>query len=252
MWGAARCRSGPPGRTSMFAAAVFPSDRSAEERKSSARATRVTCAPDCGTTPAVHSIGAVVPNGGSQVQIDPEIAVRNVELTEPLRQHIRAGIEELERVFDRLTSCRIMVEQRDQRHRTGNLYHVRIGLTMAGSEIVVSRSPAEHRPNEDLRQALGEAFDRAKRALVELARKQRGDTKSHETPAHGRVARLFPDYGFIAAADGHDVYFHRNSVVRGDFERLEEGAEVRFVLESGEEGPQASTVHVVGKHHIED
>jgi cold shock CspA family protein len=186
------------------------------------------------------------------VQIDPEVAFRNVELTEPLKEQVRAGIRELERVFDRLTSCRIMVEQPDQRHRRGNLYHVRIDLTMAGSEIVVSRSPAEHREHEDLRQALGEAFDRAKRALVELARKQRGDIKSHEAPAHGRVTRLSPDYGFIVASDGHEVYFHRNSVVRGDFEQLEEGAEVRYVVESGEEGPQASTVHVVGKHHIVD
>ena len=35
-----------------------------------------------------------------------------------------------------------------------------------------------------------------------------------------------------------------------DFDRLEIGAEVRFAEEPGELGPQASTVHVVGKHHI--
>jgi cold shock CspA family protein/ribosome-associated translation inhibitor RaiA len=186
------------------------------------------------------------------VQIDPEVAFRNVELTEPLKKQIRAGIRGLEDVFDRLTSCRIMVEQPDQRHRTGNLYHVRIDLTMAGNDVAVNRSPAEHRAHEELRQALGETFDRAKRALGELARKQRGDIKSHEAPAHGRVVRLFPDYGFVAASDGQEVYFNRNSVVLGNFERLEEGAEVRLVVELGEEGPQASTVHVVGKHHIVD
>lgn len=184
------------------------------------------------------------------MQIDPEVAFRNVEVTEPLRKQIQDGIRELERVFDRLTSCRIMVEQPDRRHRSGNLYQVRINLTMAGNEVVVSRSPTEHRENEDLRQAVGEAFDRAKRALVEFARKERGDIKSHETPAHGRVGRLFPDYGFIVGSDGQEVYFHRNSVVRGSFEGLDEGTEVRFVAESGEDGPQASTVHVVGKHHV--
>lgn len=208
--------------------------------------------PGPGTTPAVRMMAPVTPNGEGHVQIDPKVASRNVELTEPQKEQIRAGIRELERVFDRLTSCRIMVDQPDQRHRTGNLYHVRIDLTMAGSEIVVSRSPTGQRGHENLRQALGEAFDRARRALVELARKQRGDIKSHAAPAHGRVARLSPEYGFILASDGHEVYFHRNSVVRGEFERLEEGAELRYVVESGEEGPQASTVHVVGKHHIVD
>jgi cold shock CspA family protein len=64
------------------------------------------------------------------------------------------------------------------------------------------------------------------------------------------VVRLFPDYGFIETADGLEVYFHRNSLVRGDFDHLEEGSQVRFVVEEGDEGPQASTVQVVGKHHL--
>jgi len=58
------------------------------------------------------------------------------------------------------------------------------------------------------------------------------------------------DYGRIASADGTEVYFHRNSVVDADFDSLSPGTEVRFVVESGEYGPQASTVKVVGKHHI--
>ena len=58
------------------------------------------------------------------------------------------------------------------------------------------------------------------------------------------------DYGRIQASDGRDIYFHRNSLVRGEYDDLEVGSEVRFVEEAGEQGPQASTVHVVGKHHI--
>jgi cold shock CspA family protein len=58
------------------------------------------------------------------------------------------------------------------------------------------------------------------------------------------------DYGRIETLDGRLVYFHRNSVVGADFAELKIGAEVRFHEEAGERGPQASTVHVVGKHHI--
>jgi cold shock CspA family protein len=43
------------------------------------------------------------------------------------------------------------------------------------------------------------------------------------------------------------VYFHRNSVLHGDFDRLSVGTEVRFSPEDGENGPQASSVQVVGK-----
>jgi cold shock CspA family protein len=72
----------------------------------------------------------------------------------------------------------------------------------------------------------------------------------HETAPHGHVAELYPDYGKIETPDGRLVYFHKNSVVGEDFDHLDLGAEVRFVEEQGELGPQASTVHVIGKHHI--
>ena len=56
--------------------------------------------------------------------------------------------------------------------------------------------------------------------------------------------------GFIETADGHEVCFHRNSVLDDAFDRLTVGSEVRFVEELGEKGPQASTVHEIGKHHL--
>jgi cold shock CspA family protein len=49
-----------------------------------------------------------------------------------------------------------------------------------------------------------------------------------------------------------EIYFHRNSVLDADFDKLKIGTEVRFVEEAGDKGPQASTVKVVGKHHIVD
>ncbi len=40
--------------------------------------------------------------------------------------------------------------------------------------------------------------------------------------------------------------------MKGRFDNLSVGAEVRFSEELGERGPQASMVHLVGKHHIVD
>ncbi|MBI4640449.1 MAG: cold shock domain-containing protein, partial [Candidatus Tectomicrobia bacterium] len=56
--------------------------------------------------------------------------------------------------------------------------------------------------------------------------------------------------GRIETPDGRLVYFHRNSVVDADFDKLQIGDEVRFAEEMGELGPAASRVHLVGKHHI--
>ncbi|MGC2413181.1 MAG: cold shock domain-containing protein [Stellaceae bacterium] len=80
--------------------------------------------------------------------------------------------------------------------------------------------------------------------------------KQHEPTAYGRIERIFPenDYGFIRSAiDGQEIYFHRNSVLDGKFDLLQADMEVRFALHEGEgeEGAQASTVTVVGKHHPE-
>ena len=58
------------------------------------------------------------------------------------------------------------------------------------------------------------------------------------------------DYGRIETLDERSIYFHRNSVINMDFDKLEIGYEVRFDEEEGDEGPQASSVRVIGKHHI--
>jgi cold shock CspA family protein len=51
------------------------------------------------------------------------------------------------------------------------------------------------------------------------------------------IAKIFHDrgYGFIAAnGDGHEVYFHRNSVIGERFEKLATGTKVRFAEEDGQ------------------
>ena len=88
--------------------------------------------------------------------------------------------------------------------------------------------------------------------LEDHVRKNRGDTKWHETPPHGTVTGLFEDHGFITTPDGLEVYFHRNSVVDDKFSEMVEGSAVRFTETQGDQGPQASTVHLIGKHHLQD
>ena len=53
--------------------------------------------------------------------------------------------------------------------------------------------------------------------------------------------------GFIQTKDGRELYFHKNSLLNAGFEEVEVGNEVRFVEENGDEGPQASSIRVVGR-----
>lgn len=185
------------------------------------------------------------------MQVPLQISFRNMEGSDAMRTNIAERADRLHRVYDRITSCRVMVEAHHRRHLNGNLYHVRIDLTVPGQELVASREPHEHHSHTDAYVAIRDAFDAARRQLESYARQIRGDVKSHDTPPHGNVSQLFPDqgYGWIASADGRVIYFHRNSVLNADFDRLTVGTEVSFAEDRGDLGPQASTVRVVGRHH---
>ena len=186
------------------------------------------------------------------MQIQTQITFRKMAPSPAVETHIRERIAELEQFFGRIIGCRVVVEASTRRHRQGNIYHLAINLTVPGREIVVRRDPPEHHAHEDILVAVRDAFDSVRRQLEDHARIVRGDVKGHVTPTHGRVVRLFPDYGFIRVDDGSEIYMHRNAVVGNGFDRLAEGDEVRFVLHEreGEHGPQASTVALIGKHHI--
>jgi cold shock CspA family protein len=58
-------------------------------------------------------------------------------------------------------------------------------------------------------------------------------------------------YTGIATDTGRLLYFHRNSLANGAFDQLTTGDEVRFQEAQGDEGPQASAVHLTGKRHVE-
>jgi ribosomal subunit interface protein len=184
------------------------------------------------------------------MQLTPEITFRGLEPTPAIESKIRARVARLDRYYPRIMSCRVIIESHHRHHRKGKLYHVRVDLTVPGSELVVRREPEAHQSHEDAYVAIRDAFDAMDRQLEDFARRQRGDVKTHEIPCHGSVVELSADYGRIGTLNGRSIYFHRNSVVDEGFDALEVGCEVRYVETSGEEGPQASMVSPIGKHPI--
>jgi ribosomal subunit interface protein len=188
------------------------------------------------------------------MELPIQITFRGMGSSEAVEARIRERAEELDRFYDRIMRCRVAVESSHRHQQKGRLYHVRVDLTVPGGEIVVKRDPSEHHAHEDVYVAIRDAFDAARRQLEDHVRRARGESKAHEAVEHGKVARLIAgeDYGFIATADGQEIYMHRNSVVGGAFDKLRVGDEVRFVVHAGEgeKGPQASTVVPIGKHHL--
>lgn len=187
------------------------------------------------------------------MQIPLQITFRDMEPSTAVEAGIREKAGKLEQFYDHIMSCQVVVEAPHSHHHKGNLYQVRINMTVPDGELLVNHGHHhQDHSHEDVYVAIRDAFDAMKRQLEDYARKRRGKTKKHESPAHGRVLALVPEegYGRIETPDERVIYFHRNSVLDNGFDKLEVGSEVRFVEEMGERGPQASTVTRVGKHHI--
>jgi cold shock CspA family protein/ribosome-associated translation inhibitor RaiA len=171
------------------------------------------------------------------------IAFRNMTAPIGMEEAIRERAALLERFHDRITACNVVIEAR-HRHRQGNIYHVRIELIVPDREIVVRRDPPEHQAHEDVHVAIRDAFEAAQRRLQDHMREMQGARKLHTAPAVGTIARMFPDYAFLATDTGDEIYLHRNAVLGHGFDKLKEGDKVRYVVRDGEgeQGPQASTV----------
>ena len=202
------------------------------------------------------------------MQLTPNITFRGMRRSRALESDILIRTAKLEHYYPSLIGCRVLIELRGRHHEAGNLVHVRIDLTVAGAEVVISHEAGLHGTARDLHArrasksteadparkhalvAIHEAFDSARRRLQDIARRQRGDVKTAVRQQRGRVAELYPldRYGYIEGADGHHVYFQKNSVLGNAFSRLTVGAPVSYAEESGDKGPQASTVKMVHPH----
>jgi cold shock CspA family protein/ribosome-associated translation inhibitor RaiA len=185
------------------------------------------------------------------MKVPLEIAFRGMEKIDAVEDLIREKASDLERLCSDIISCRTVVEVPQQHQKSGRPYRVRINVSIPpGHEVVVRRESSEGMLHEELPSTIRDAFDAAKRQVKKIVEMRRGEVKSaSEEVTRAFVVRLFLDegYGFIKDTDGRELYFHKNAVLHGDFDRLEIGTGVRFEEEQGEKGLQASTVQIVDK-----
>ncbi len=186
------------------------------------------------------------------MKIPLEIAFKGIPHTDEIEALIREEADKLDRVCSYMMSCRVVVEKRQQHQEVGNPYRVRIDMTVPpGHELVIRREPSQGDMHDPLPIVIKHAFTAAARQLRKLVEEQRGAVKTHpEQQVTAVVHKLFPDegYGFLRTVDTQEeIYFHRNSVLHHDFDRLAIGMGVRYTAETGEKGLQATSVQIVDK-----
>jgi len=116
------------------------------------------------------------------MQIPVQITFRDMEPSAAIEERVRERAAKLERYFDRITSCRVIVEEPHLRQHKGKLFHVRVDITVPGNELVANRSSADNHAHEDVYVAIRDAFKAAERQLEEHAKKRQGRVKTHVRP----------------------------------------------------------------------
>ncbi|MEW6657776.1 MAG: HPF/RaiA family ribosome-associated protein [Thermodesulfobacteriota bacterium] len=172
--------------------------------------------------------------------LDVHIEGRHLEILPEWREKIEEELARLQKHYvNPILHARVEIIG-TAHHRQG-AFEIHLVAAVPGDTITVSRQ------GEYVLPLIVEALDVLDRRLEEHSQIRQQKVKAHaEVAQHGKILRLFPekDFGFIATPDGLEVYFHAHAVKKGRFHSLTPGQPVKFAMEEGEKGPQATWVRV--------
>lgn len=182
------------------------------------------------------------------MQTAPVITYRNLESSPAVAAVVSKRIAALERLSDRITGCAVILEAPQKRKLHGRVIRVRLNLHVPGPDLSVAREVAQGSAQDDLILAVNRAFSAAEKQL-KRQKKVMGavEVKHHPPVLHGVVTLLERElgYGYLRADDGREVYFQRDGLTAGDWDRLATGARLRFREMEGEKGAFASAITMI-------
>jgi Ribosome-associated protein Y (PSrp-1) len=102
-----------------------------------------------------------------------QVTFRNMDHSPALEARIGEKVAKLEQLCDEINGCQVVVESEHRSQHKGNLYRVRIDLTLPSRELVVSHQSPLDQAHEDAYVTVRDAFAAMRRQLqrhLELAR----------------------------------------------------------------------------------
>lgn len=146
---------------------------------------------------------------GLFMKLQPIVTLRNLAPIDWIEAEIQLRVQRLGTYCADIAACRVLVEIPHRHHKRGNRFHIRIDLSVAGEEIVVSHAPDLHTRKRDLEEAapekrveieavrkdgrlvIREAFDIAKRQLQDYAQRRRHEVNAQVTAPRSRRPRTW-------------------------------------------------------------
>lgn len=175
--------------------------------------------------------------------VSHQITFRDIPTSDAVKAHIEEKIEKLTQYCSKIVSCHVVIEYSNKNQHQGNLYNLRLTVTVPGKELI-----SKHNETLDLYISIRDAFEDMVRQLESYEEQMKGQVKNHQTALlSGKIARLFngDGFGFIENEQGAEFYFNASHVLEPSFEKLAIGMPVHFVEHSGGEGPQARRVRMI-------
>lgn len=111
-----------------------------------------------------------------------QVSFRHMHHSDAIEAIVREKAAKLDLFAEHIMGCRVVVAPAGKHHQHGNLYEVRIDLTVPGEEIAVTHESSEHTEYRDIRVALRDAFDSARRKLQDYVRRKHGAVKAKKAP----------------------------------------------------------------------
>lgn len=113
--------------------------------------------------------------------INLKIASRNFPVTEAMQSAIEKHTEKLEEFYDRIERCEVVISSPHHHRNKGRIYHVKVKLSVPGSDVFINREAEKDSNHEDFYVALRDAFQAAERRLRDHVLKLRGFVKDHRS-----------------------------------------------------------------------
>lgn len=108
-----------------------------------------------------------------------EISFKGLDKSAVIEAKIADRAAKLEKHFDRMTHCRVVVAAPNKHHHKGKTYEIKIDIGIPGSApLIVTHESSVGQAQEDLKIALRDAFDSADRRLHEIVDKMNGSSRA--------------------------------------------------------------------------
>jgi putative sigma-54 modulation protein len=99
-----------------------------------------------------------------------EIQFNGLEKSEAVEAHIAEKVAWLEKHFDRMTHCRVVLELPHRHEHKSKIYQVKIEVGVPGhAPVIVSHEGPENHAHEDVQIAIRDAFNAARRRVDDVA-----------------------------------------------------------------------------------